>query len=47
MVSIHPLDESLLQKSLPVLVKTFEDLKPAEAVIKQWLSEQTRPVRMT
>jgi hypothetical protein len=35
-------DESLLRKSLRVLVKAVEDFKPAEAIIKQWLSDQKK-----
>jgi hypothetical protein len=35
-------DESMMRKSLSVLFKTYEDLKPAEAVIKQWLSDQSK-----
>ena len=36
-------DEALLRKSLRVLVKAVEDFKPAEAILKQWLSDHKKP----
>jgi hypothetical protein len=40
--SIQDLDKTVLRKALPVIIKTFEDLQPAEAIINQWLSDRTK-----
>jgi MoxR-like ATPase len=36
------LDEPLLRRALPVLIKAVEDVQPAQLIIKQWLSDRMR-----
>jgi MoxR-like ATPase len=38
------LDEALLRKALTVIIKTVEDLQPAQVIIKQWLSDRTKSI---
>jgi MoxR-like ATPase len=42
--STEMLEESLLRRALPVIIKTVEDLQPAEAIIKRWLSDRTMSI---
>jgi MoxR-like ATPase len=41
------LDEALIRRALPVIIKTVEDLQPAQVIIKQWLSDQTKSISGT
>jgi MoxR-like ATPase len=38
------LDEQLLRKALPALIKTIEDLQPGRAIINEWISDRTKSI---
>jgi MoxR-like ATPase len=45
--SVQDLDKTVLQKASPVIIKTYEDLQPAEAIVNKWLLDRAKSMSAT